>query len=76
MYLDEAVRQSQDSGRGFTRKAYLFKPESIREPDFTVWFYATNSILGTLLVDSNEHITPRWQPSLEDLTADDWIVYG
>ena len=76
MYLYEAVRQSQDSGRGFTREKYLIKRESVREPDYSVWFYSTNSILGTLLVDGNEHITPRWQPILEDLTADDWIIYG
>lgn len=76
MYLDEAVRQSQDLGRGFTRKKYLTKRDSIREPDYSVWFYGTNSILGTLVVDANDHITPRWQPTLEDLTADDWILYG
>lgn len=76
MYLNEVVKLSQESGKGFTRKTYVTSRESIKDPDYTMWLYATNSILATVLVDADEHVTPRWQPTLEDLTADDWIIYG
>lgn len=79
MYLHEAVKKAKESGRGFTRQSYITKRDSVKEPDSTVWFYPTNSIAGIVIVtthNSENNITPRWQPILDDFLADDWRVYG
>lgn len=79
MYLHEAVKKAKKSGRGFTRQSYITKRESVKEPDNTVWFYPTNSSIGVTIItrfNNEEKIIPRWQPSLDDLIANDWRVYG
>ena len=79
MYLHEAVKKAKESGRGFIRQSYMTRRESIKETDNTVWFYPTNSIVGVIIVtahNSEDSITPRWQPNLDDFLADDWCVYG
>jgi hypothetical protein len=63
MYLHEAVKKAKESGRGFTRPKYVGK----------VWFIPTN-IAGIIISTGWDELTPRWQPSADDLMANDWTT--
>lgn len=63
MYLHEAVKKAKESGRGFTRQIEI---QSIS-------YIPTNTIYGIIMIINNQ-LTPRWQPSEDDLTADDWEI--
>jgi len=67
--ITEATKKALQSGRGITR------PEFIKNTKYGLWFLPTKSTLGYLIID-NKEITPLWQPSANDIIANDWIVYG
>ncbi|ASR69240.1 Thoeris anti-defense Tad2 family protein [Leuconostoc mesenteroides] len=69
MNITEATKKALQSGRGITR------PEFIKNTKYGLWFLPTKSTLGYLIID-NKEITPLWQPSANDIIANDWIVYG
>ena len=69
MNITEATKKAVQSGRGITR------PEFIKNTKYGLWFLPTKSTLGYLIID-NKEITPLWQPSADDIIANDWIVYG
>ncbi|HAV52785.1 Thoeris anti-defense Tad2 family protein [Leuconostoc mesenteroides] len=69
MNITEATKKALQSGRGITR------PELIKNTKYGLWFLPTKSTLGYLIID-NKEITPLWQPSANDIIANDWIVYG
>jgi len=67
--ITEATKKALQSGRGITR------PDFIKNTKYGLWFLPTKSTLGYLIID-NKEITPLWQPSANDIIANDWIVYG
>lgn len=69
MNITEATKKALQSGRGITR------PEFIKNTKYGLWFLPTKSTLGYLIID-NKEITPLWQPTANDIIANDWIVYG
>ncbi|QSB51254.1 Thoeris anti-defense Tad2 family protein [Leuconostoc falkenbergense] len=69
MNIVEATKNALKSGRGITR-------HKIKQDDYNVWFLPTKTSLGYLIIISDREIYALWQPSAEDITADDWFVIG
>lgn len=69
MNIREACLKAKKEGRGITRKSYGSRP---------TMFLPTNSTYCTMVFpfDENKFSFNRWAPSLSDLIADDWYVYG
>jgi hypothetical protein len=68
MSISEATKKALESGRGITR--HKIKQEH------DLWFLPTKTILGYLIITSDRDICSRWQPTAEDILADDWFVVG
>ncbi len=69
MTITEAIKEAQKIGGEITRKSFG------ETSDSWITFLPTNSINGTLIMihnDKKDKITPRWEPKLEDLIAEDW----
>lgn len=65
MIISEAVKGALKQGRGIARKSELdpeiwFKPISFRD---CIW-----------IMNGNEMLDKRWNPSADDLTAQDWML--
>ncbi|WP_273713115.1 Thoeris anti-defense Tad2 family protein [Leuconostoc mesenteroides] len=69
MNIVEATKNALKSGRGITR-------HKIKQDGYDVWFLPTKTSLGYLIIISDREIYSLWQPSAEDITADDWFVIG
>lgn len=68
MTIRDAALEAQKTGRGIARKSDGTRP---------VIFIGTNTTSCCLmLAPDNETITPRWEPTLDDITATDWYVIG
>ena len=68
MNIVEATKIALESGRGITR-------HKIKQ-DYNVWFLPTRTALGYLIIISDREIYSLWQPTAEDVTANDWFVIG
>lgn len=66
MKIRRAIKEAQKSSRGIARLSQFPRP---------TWFIPTNTT-EKIVVVTNHKLTPRWEPSTEDLVANDWIVYG
>ncbi|MFT8823670.1 hypothetical protein [Liquorilactobacillus satsumensis] len=67
MTISEACKQAQKEGRGIARR----KGEP-RAPEFV----PTNTTAGIIILPDYKTALINWQPSLDDLVADDWFVTG
>lgn len=65
MNIRDAALEAQKTGRGVARKSDGSRPAI---------FIGTNTSECFLIVGSSKSITPRWEPYLEDIIADDWCV--
>lgn len=71
MYIHEAVSEARRRDCAITRKS-----------EGSIWDYffivPTNSVEGCIAYPKNPKPgvkgCPRWQPTAEDLTADDWVL--
>lgn len=67
MNIQDAIKEADKQGKGIAREEWGLRPESI---------FPTNTIQCCILVSfKGDSIKPRWNPSKDDLVADDWIVY-
>lgn len=64
--IEKAILKAKEQGRGITRE--LWSPRA-------TWIIPTNTNLCMILMQG-EHMFSRWNPSSDDLTANDWMVYG
>jgi hypothetical protein len=69
MNLQEAALQGLQQKKGITRKSWMPKGPLI---------IPTNTKSGCIIepYSSKEPVEKRWQPSFNDLIADDWIPMG
>ncbi|AMW98414.1 Thoeris anti-defense Tad2 family protein [Rummeliibacillus stabekisii] len=67
MNIQEAILAALKEGRGITRESWGTR---------SILIIPTNTTACMVSVDFNDHSTPRWQPTADDLTANDWYVYG
>lgn len=67
MKISKAIVLANKEGRGIARRSQFPRP---------VWFIPTNTTTGMIVVTNKDDLTPRWEPKIGDLTADDWVVYG
>lgn len=65
MYIHEAIKEALETGGGVSRPIYGECFVVPIHPRDTCWVAAP----GMKRV-------PRWEPSVEDLTASDWEVHG
>ena len=66
MYLHEAADIAYKRTLGIRRESF---PEGIR-------IVPTNDTACCIVLTGSGLIAPRWNPTAEDLTADDWIIVG
>ena len=66
MKISKAIKEAQKSGRGIARLSQFPRP---------IWLIPTNTTERILMV-TKDGWSSRWEPSTDDLTAKDWIVYG
>lgn len=69
MNIQEAAKIAHQQGTGIFRKGW----------PFLVYILPTNTAACCLIVKarhSERKAVLRWEPTLNDLTADDWQVYG
>ncbi|WP_087843037.1 Thoeris anti-defense Tad2 family protein [Lactiplantibacillus plantarum] len=66
MKISKAIKEAQKSGRGIARRSQFPRP---------IWLIPTNTTERILMV-TKDGLSSRWEPSTDDLTAKDWIVYG
>lgn len=67
MNIQEACRKAQKEGRGIARHKDEPRP---------IMFIPTNTNAGVIILPDYDHAEIHWQPSLDDLTANDWFVIG
>jgi hypothetical protein len=68
MSIQDAVTAALEQGKGITRKSWMPRP---------IYLIPTNTTAGLIIVCPNDDKpAPRWEPSAEDLTANDWLIYG
>ncbi|MCT2909277.1 DUF2829 domain-containing protein [Schleiferilactobacillus harbinensis] len=68
MSIQDAVTAALEQGKGITRKSWMPRP---------IYLIPTNTTACLIIVIPDDHRTaPRWEPSAEDLTANDWLIYG
>lgn len=67
MNIHDAALEAKETGRGFTRVSF---------GENAPYFIATNTTDGIIVSDNTKKLVARWQPTLEDIVADDWYVYG
>lgn len=69
MNIQDAAKRAKRLGRGITREGYGQRP---------MMLLPTNSASCVLMIpfEDDQFKTKRWNPTLNDLTADDWYVYG
>lgn len=69
MDIREACLKAQRVGKGITRKSYGSRP---------LVLLPTNTENCVIMIPSNnnEFKAVRWDPSADDLLAEDWYVYG
>ena len=65
MNINDAARIAAASGRAMTRETYLKEKMRI-EP--------TNGPECCIISVPGAKVGPRWNPQLEDLTANDWLI--
>ncbi|WP_076634861.1 MW1434 family type I TA system toxin [Lactiplantibacillus plantarum] len=66
MKISKAIKEAQKSGLGIARRSQFPRP---------IWLIPTNTTERILMV-TKDGLSSRWEPSADDLTAKDWIVYG
>lgn len=71
MNIRDAAIKANKEGKAITRKEFIEECKSS-----PMKLIGTNTNECFLIVGSSESITPRWEPYLEDITADDWCVIG
>lgn len=69
MNIRKAIKKAQIHGSGIARRSW--------SPQWG-WLLPTNSEFGILLMpyEFDGEISPRWEPSLDDLLADDWEAFS
>lgn len=65
MVISEAIKRAIKKGQGIARKS-----DGPRPPIFI----PTNTDGCVLVLVDHNHIYQRWNPTLDDLSADDWYV--
>lgn len=65
MYINEAVRKALSQKKYIARKLMA---------DIGIKIQPTNSLDCCVISKTDKSPAPRWQPSAEDLVADDWSV--
>ena len=65
MKIVKATKQAMLVGKGITRKNELWK---------NITLIPTNTDCCIIVVNGNKSSAIRWQPSADDLIAEDWIV--
>lgn len=67
MNIHKAIKKAQLHGGGIARNTWSSQ---------WGWLLPTNSEFGVLLMpyEADGKISPRWEPSLDDLVADDWKI--
>ena len=66
MNIRDAALETQKTGRGIARKSDGFRPAIFIETNTTECFL--------ILSPDYKTKTPRWEPNLDDITANDWYV--
>ncbi|MFT9005523.1 MAG: hypothetical protein ABF991_12585 [Liquorilactobacillus hordei] len=67
MNISEAAKQAQKEGRGIARH---------RDDPRPPMFIATNTTAGVIILPDYKNANINWQPTLDDLVANDWFVTG
>ncbi|MUV40615.1 Thoeris anti-defense Tad2 family protein [Levilactobacillus brevis] len=67
MELRQALRKAQKIGRGIARRNNEPRP---------IMLIPTNTTAGIIVVTSKDQAIVRWEPTLNDLIATDWFVFG
>lgn len=68
MTIRDAVLEAHKQGRGIARKSDGTRPAI---------FIGTNTTECFLILSPDyKTITPKWEPNLDDITANDWYVIG
>jgi len=65
--IQTATIKAKEEGRGITRVSW-----GARSP----LIIPTNTALGLLIADDKNRVFQGWQPTADEISADDWIVYG
>ncbi|MFT8860897.1 MW1434 family type I TA system toxin [Schleiferilactobacillus harbinensis] len=68
MNIQDAVTAALEQGKGITRKSWMPRPIYLIPTNTTVRF--------VIVLPNNDKPAPRWEPSADDLVANDWIIYG
>lgn len=70
MNIRDAAIEAHKEGKAITRRQFIKECKSS-----PIKLIGTNTNECFLIVGNNsESVTPRWEPYLEDITADDWCV--
>lgn len=67
MNIQEAIKEAVEQKRGIAREPW----EAV-----SMWAIPTNTNLCMILLSKDEIASSRWEPNADDLTANDWFVYG
>lgn len=67
MKLNNAMELAKQQRRGITRGSWLKQ---------SLWLIPSNTTLCMIMMSGDEMLSKRWNPKAEDITADDWLVYG
>lgn len=67
MEIKKACLEAKKKGRGITRHSWMPQPITI---------LPTNTEDCCLILSNDGRKIAKWNPRLDDLIADDWIVYG
>ncbi|WP_076657472.1 MW1434 family type I TA system toxin [Lactiplantibacillus plantarum] len=67
MKLSKAIKEAQKNGRGIARHGNEPRP---------IMLIPTNTTAGIIAVTSKNQAVVCWKPTLNDLIATDWFVFG
>ncbi|MCG0733320.1 hypothetical protein IMAU60055_02450 [Lactiplantibacillus plantarum] len=67
MKISKAIKEAQKNGRGIARHGNEPRP---------IMLIPTNTTAGIIAVTSKNQAVVRWEPTLNDLIATDWFVFG
>lgn len=70
MTIRDAALEAQKTGRGIARKSNGERPMIIIPTN------TPNCCIITDYAARERNLVPRWEPTLDDITATDWYVIG
>ena len=72
MYINQAIKKAVKRQKGISRESWMPGGSTIMP---------TNMSVGMMIIPYKDfehgrsNIIPRWEPTADDLTAEDWFVY-